>query len=93
LEAAALSEVFGDVPVTAPKSFFGNLGAASGAVEAIASLLALEHGLVPPTLNYRTPDPACHVNVVRDAPCEATHRTAMLVNITSAGQAAAVVLA
>ncbi len=52
------------MPVTAPKSFFGNIGAGSGAVELAVSLLGLERGLVPPTLNYETPDPSCPVNVV-----------------------------
>ena len=93
LEACVLRDVFGDVPVTAPKSFFGNLGAASGAVEAVASLLALQNGLVPPTLNYATPDPACPVHVVREEPLACARHTAMLVNLTTAGQAAAVVLA
>jgi 3-oxoacyl-[acyl-carrier-protein] synthase II len=93
LEASVLREVFGEVPVTAPKSYFGNLGAASGAVEAIASLVALEHDMVPPTLNYVTPDPACPVHVVSGEPMATTRKTAMLINLTTAGQAAAVVLA
>jgi 3-oxoacyl-[acyl-carrier-protein] synthase II len=67
VEAAAIRDTLGDVPVTAPKSFIGNLGASSGAVELALSLLALERNFVPPTLNYETPDPACPVNVVNES--------------------------
>ncbi len=67
-EARAIGQVFGDVaymlPVTAAKSYFGNLGAAGGLVELIASLLALQHDRLFPILNYETPDPACPVAAV-----------------------------
>ncbi len=65
-EAKAIRAVFGErrVPVTAAKSYFGNLGAGSGAVELIASVLSLLHDELFPTLNYETPDPACPVAVV-----------------------------
>ena len=67
-EAAAIHETLGDVPVTAHKSLFGNLGAGCGAVELVGSVLALQHAEVPPTLNYQTPDPRCPVNVVHGDP-------------------------
>ena len=93
-EAAALREVFGnEVPVTAIKSYVGNLSAACGAVEAVASLLALEHQRIPPTLNFQTPDPACPVRIVSGDPLASQHTTAVLLNGTTAGQAAALVLA
>jgi 3-oxoacyl-[acyl-carrier-protein] synthase II len=67
-EAAAIAELFGDLdqqrPVTAAKSYFGNLGAGSGMVELIASLLALEHGKLFPILNYEHADPECPVAAV-----------------------------
>jgi 3-oxoacyl-[acyl-carrier-protein] synthase II len=67
-EAEAIAEVFAGrrlpVPVVAPKSYFGNLGAAGGLVELIGSVLSLQHGRLPRTLNYQTPDPECPVNVV-----------------------------
>ena len=50
----------------AAKSYFGNLGAGSGMVELIASLLAMQHGRLFPQLNYETPDPECPVAVVAD---------------------------
>ncbi len=64
LEACAIEQALGKVPVTAPKSFFGNLGAAGGAAELAISLIAKQHGVTPPTLNYEQPDPACPINVV-----------------------------
>lgn len=93
VEATALRAVIGDVPVTAPKSFFGNLAAASGAVEMVASLLAFEHGRVPVTLNYEQPDRSCPVAVVHDEPLEGRPPVALQVNQTGMGQAAALVIA
>ena len=92
-EAAAIRAELGDVPVTAPKSVFGHLGAAGGVVELAASVLGLERGLVPATLNYETPDPACPVNVVAGGPLAGRPGTAVAVNLCSTGQAAAVAIA
>lgn len=67
-EARAINEVFGQharkVPVTAAKSYFGNLGAGSGAVELIAGVLALGSGRLFPILNYRSADPECPIRAV-----------------------------
>ena len=93
VEAQAIRAVLGDVPVTAPKSFFGNLGAGTGAVEMAASVLALGARLVPMTLNYERPDPRCPVNVVHGALLGSTKPSAILLNQASPGQAAAVVIA
>jgi 3-oxoacyl-[acyl-carrier-protein] synthase II len=91
-EARALHEVFGpDVPVLAAKSYFGNLGAGSGLSELAASVLALHHGTVPATLNYRQPDPNCPVNVPR-APQPARKPHFLKLGFTEMGQCAAVVL-
>ncbi len=58
-EVAAIKEVFGsrikDIPVSCPKSMFGNLLGASGAVDLIAAILAMEHDLIPPTVNLDQP--------------------------------------
>ncbi len=90
-EAQAIREALGDVPVTAPKSFFGNLGPGGGMVELAISLIGLEAGEVPPTLNYETPDPECPVNVV--AEMERMKRPAfMKLSQNSTGQAVAVVV-
>jgi 3-oxoacyl-[acyl-carrier-protein] synthase II len=91
-EAQAIRQTLGDVPVTAPKSFFGNLGHGSGMVELAISLLAVRNGVVPPTLNYETPDPECPVNVVTEL--TPTDRPAFIkLNHNTTGQAAAVVIA
>ena len=92
VEATAIQEVLGNVPVTALKSYFGHLGAGSGMVEAIGSLLALGGEPVPATLNYERPDPRCPVNVVREPIAGLERRTAMLLNDAMSGQCAAVVI-
>ncbi len=88
IEACAIEQTLGEVPVTAPKSFFGNLGAASGAVELAVSLLGIQHNVVPPTLNYEQPDPACPVNVVSE-PQPAQASTVLALNHKLTGQAVA----
>ena len=81
---------FGDVPVTAPKSYFGNLGCAGGMVECIASALALNQGRLFRTLNYETPDPECPVHVVTsEIPAGDTF---INLNVTPQGQASAAVV-
>jgi 3-oxoacyl-[acyl-carrier-protein] synthase II len=91
IEARAIRATLGDVPVTAPKSYFGNLGQGSGMVELAISLLAMTHGVVPPTLNYETPDPDCPVNVVREIQ-PAKGRAFVKLSHNATGQAAAVVI-
>jgi 3-oxoacyl-[acyl-carrier-protein] synthase II len=94
-EAQAIAEVFqgraSPVPVVAAKSYFGNLGAASGLVEMIGSLLALKHGRLFRTLNYETPDPECPVNVVANDDVSPGD-SFINVNISPQGQASAVVV-
>jgi 3-oxoacyl-[acyl-carrier-protein] synthase II len=80
------------VPVTAPKSYFGNLGAASGAVEMAASVLGFERGQIPPTINSENSDPQCPVNIVRE-PQEMRQPTALMLNQSISGQAIAVLIA
>jgi 3-oxoacyl-[acyl-carrier-protein] synthase II len=93
VEAQAIQAELGDIPVTAPKSYFGDLGASTGAVELCASLLALEHSRVPRTLNYQQPDPQCPVNVVRDASLPVDKKTALVLSQNEQGGAAAIILA
>ncbi len=92
MEAQAIRAVLGDVPVTAPKSLFGNAGAGGGALELLASLLGLRHGLVPPTLNYERPDPQCPVNIVAGSPLAGRPATALALNYAPTGQAAALMI-
>lgn len=93
IEAQAIHAELGEVPVTAPKSFFGDLGAGSGAVEMLASVIGLSTGQVPRTLNYEMPDPECPVNVVRDGSQAVGKKTALILSQSETGGAAAVVLA
>ncbi len=80
------------IPVTAAKSYFGNLGAASGMVELIASLVAIRHGKLFPVLNCTAPDPACPIHV---AAGNATlpGDNVLNVNFSPNGQASALVVA
>jgi len=91
-EARAIREALGNVPVTALKSYFGDMSAGSGAVELIGSVLAMVHGRVPPTLNYEQPDSACPVNVVHGGMQPTTKPTALALNQSLTGQAAAVAI-
>lgn len=93
MEARTLQDTVPDVPVTALKSYFGNLGASSGAVEMAVSVLAFCSGQVPVTLNYTRPDPCCPVNVISGQPLTGAKPTALVVNWTPVGQAAAMVVA
>jgi 3-oxoacyl-[acyl-carrier-protein] synthase II len=73
-ETKAIKAVFGDhayeLAVSSTKSVLGHLFGAAGAVEAMMCVLALHEGVLPPTINYRTPDPECDLDYV---PNEARH--------------------
>jgi 3-oxoacyl-[acyl-carrier-protein] synthase II len=91
-EAAAIQAALPDVPVLAFKSYFGDLAAGSGAVELIGSVLALDHGRLPATLNYEQPDPACPIRVTQGAMQPIEKPAAIALNQSLTGQAAAVVV-
>ncbi len=93
VEAVALQKEVGEVPVTAPRSYFGNLGSGAGAVELVASLVAFADRAVGVTLNHERPDPACPVNVVRGEPRTGRPGVALALNHAPTGQAVAIVLA
>jgi nodulation protein E len=71
-ETAAIKIVFGErahgIPISSTKSLHGHAMGASGAIEIAASLLALNDGFLPPTINLVTPDPACDLDYVPNAP-------------------------
>jgi nodulation protein E len=68
IETEAIRGVFGDhadrLLVSSTKSMHGHTLGAAGAIEAIATVLALKNSLIPPTANYTAPDPACNLDVV-----------------------------
>jgi nodulation protein E len=75
-ETTAIKTVFGDSvpPVSSTKSMHGHAMGASGAIELACSLLALREGFLPPTLNLETPDPACDLDYIPNAPRESKVR-------------------
>ncbi len=95
-EAAGIREVLGahatSVPVTAAKSYFGNLGAAGGMVELIASLLAMREGPLFPILHCESPDPACPLRLVCDHH-QSSGPAVLNLSFAPNGQASALVVA
>jgi 3-oxoacyl-[acyl-carrier-protein] synthase II len=80
-ETAAIKHVFGEhaykLLVSSTKSMTGHLLGAAGALEAIACLLALRDGRIPPTINYQTPDPALDLDYVPNTPRPKAIKTAL----------------
>ena len=65
-ESAAVRKIFGDkrVPVSSIKSMLGHTMGAASALETIACCLAVKHDVIPPTINFETPDPECDIDCV-----------------------------
>ena len=80
-ETKAIKEVFGEhayeLAVSSTKSEVGHMFGAAGAVEAMVCALAIHHGVIPPTINYRNPDPACDLDYVPNEAREAEVRVAL----------------
>jgi len=93
-ESGALRQVFGAAmpPVSSTKSMTGHLLGAAGAVEAVACLMALRDGVLPPNINYETPDPECDINVVANVAREAKIEIALSNSLGFGGHNASIVL-
>ncbi len=81
VETNAIKTVFGEhayrLAVSSTKSMLGHMMGAAGSVEAIVCVLAIQHGCIPPTINYTTPDPACDLDYVPHTHRAATVRVAL----------------
>ena len=80
-ETSAIKTALGDrarqIPVSSTKSMTGHLLGGSGGIEAVAAVLALQHGVIPPTINHQNPDPACDLDVVPNQAREQILSTAL----------------
>ena len=96
MEYQTTSTVFGErvkqIPVTSNKSMVGHTISAAGAVEAVFSLLTLEHQRIPPTINYEIPDPTIQFNVVGNKARDARVTAVMSNSFGFGGQNASLIL-
>jgi len=96
MEYLGISSVFGErakeIPVSSNKSMVGHTLSAAGAVEAVFSLLTLEHQRIPPTINYDIPDPAIPFDVVPNKARDARVTTVMSNSFGFGGQNAVLIL-
>ena len=97
METVAVKRVFGHkaraIPMSSQKSMVGHLIGASGALEAAATAISLDTGVVPPTINQVTPDPACDLDYVPNTARETSVRIAISNSFGFGGQNASLVLA
>ncbi len=95
-ETAAIKGVFGEyaykVPVSSSKSMIGHLIAAAGVVELIISVMAIRKGVLPPTINYETPDPACDLDYLPNQARERKARHVLSNSFGFGGQNASLVV-
>jgi 3-oxoacyl-[acyl-carrier-protein] synthase II len=95
-ETLAIKTVFGDhayeMAVSSIKSMIGHLFGAAGAIEALSSALTIHHGVIPPTINYRTPDPECDLDYVPNEARNADVRVALSNSMGLGGHNGCVVL-
>lgn len=97
IETLAIRTLFGDiarqVPISSVKSMLGHLIAAAGAVELITCVLAIRDGIIPPTANYREPDPNCDLDYVPNEARRAPLRNVMSNSFGFGGQNDTLVIA
>lgn len=92
LEAQCINSVAGQAPVLAIKGATGNSSAGSGALELAASVMSLQHNLIPPSRNCHRVAADCPIDVVRHEPRPTQGRYALKLNYANAGQAVAVLI-
>ncbi len=83
-ETKAIKLAFNDyartIPISAPKAVFGNMLGACGAIDVITTVLAMEHQLIPPTINLRDPDPDCDLDYVPNEARAKDIKNAIVIN-------------
>jgi len=96
VETLAIKTVFGDharkLAISSTKSMVGHSAGACGALEAAVCAYALEHGIIPPTINYTTPDPDCDLDYVPNSARDATIHTTLSNNFGFGGHNSCLVL-
>ena len=96
-ETTAIKSVFGEqsykIPISSTKSMIGHLTGAAGGVEIAVTALALHDGILPPTINYETPDPECDLDYVPNTARKSDIRVAISNSMGFGGHNAVVVLA
>jgi beta-ketoacyl-acyl-carrier-protein synthase II len=96
LETRAIKSVFADhaydIPISSTKSMIGHAMGATGALETIACTLAIEHGWLPPTINYETPDPECDLDYVPNQARQVEVNTTLSNSFGLGGQNACLIL-
>jgi 3-oxoacyl-(acyl-carrier-protein) synthase len=95
-ETLAIKQVFGEhaykIPVSSTKSMLGHAMGASGALEALACILAIQEGIIPPTINYESPDPECDLYYVPNQAIKRDVKVALSNSFGLGGQNACLVL-
>ena len=90
VETAAIKHAFGvhakRIPTSSNKSMIGHTLGAAGAIEAAATVLSLHHRILPPTINYRTPDPECDLNIVANEARDSDFKAAISNSFGFGGQ-------
>jgi 3-oxoacyl-[acyl-carrier-protein] synthase II len=96
METKAIKEVFGDhaykIAISSTKSMLGHAMGASGTIEAIACILAIRDGIIPPTINYENPDPECDLDYVPNKAREQKVNAALSNSFGLGGQNACLVI-
>jgi len=95
-ETKAIKQIFNSkaksIPASAPKAIFGNMLGASGAADVITTILAMEHGIIPPTINYKDPDPECDLDYCPNKAQAKEIKNALIINRGRGGINCALVL-
>jgi 3-oxoacyl-[acyl-carrier-protein] synthase II len=97
MESKGVMTVFGDrakdIPMSSNKSMIGHTLSAAGAIEAVITAMTLQHQRIPPTINYKVPDPTIQLDVVPNTARDAKMRYAISNSFGFGGQNVSLVLA